>query len=32
GGAAHTRGMLSRLATTHRKASARAPVEPPTGE
>jgi 2-phospho-L-lactate guanylyltransferase len=33
GGAAHTRGMLSRLATTHRKAPAKAPpkapVEPP---
>jgi len=29
GGAAHTRGMLSRFATTHRKAPAKAPVEPP---
>lgn len=30
GGAAHTRGMLSRLATTHRKQPAKAPAEPPT--
>jgi len=29
GGAAHTRGMLSRLATTHRKQPAKAPAEPP---
>jgi len=32
GGAAHTRGMLSRLATTHKNAPVKAPAEPPSGD